>query len=310
MPRGSVLALGLALCCMPTLARADAMELALSRLRVAAGEPGCERASGTDHCPDNELFERLVAELAVAVAPPVTTPAHGIGVERFFVGLDSTLTSIESDSDHWKLGTEGDGALDGRNASPAPVLAWNRVEVRKGLPLGFEVGSAFGQEIGSSLWSVGGQLRWTPFEGFTSGWGQLPDVAVRGAVATALGSDELGLTVWALDVVCSKPFLLAPGWRAAPLLALQVLQIEAESDVVSLDPGVDAAPSYERFDDVSHWRSRMVVGGQARWAELALALSLGFDLDTPALAAAPTRASSGQPLARQLALSLSLGAIL
>lgn len=283
------------------------MDVSLSRLRVARGEAGCDPTPDARYCPDNELFERLVAELAVAAAPPVTSPAHGIGVKRFFVGLDATVTPIESDSDHWKLGTEGDGALERGNDSPAGALVWNRVELRKGLPLGFEVGSTFGQELGASLWSLGGQLRWTPFEGFASGWGRLPDVALRGAVTTAVGSDEVALTVYAADLVLSKPYLLVPGWHAAPLLGLQGLFVDASSDVVDLSP--DGEANLVRFDDVSHARWRMVVGGQARWEALALALSLMLDVDAPELAAESSTRST-DPLARRLALSMSLGAVL
>lgn len=292
--------------CLCTPARADEMDASLSRLRIAAGDAGCDAAGAASYCPDDELFERLAFDLGGALAPPVTAPAHGVGVTRFSVALDATLTPIEAGAEHWELGTRGDGAVEGRNDAPPSLLWWNRVELRKGLPFGFEAGASFGQAPGTSRWSFGGHARWTPFEGFESGWGRLPDLAVRAAVVTAVSDDALALTVYAVDLVFSKPFVLRPGWRVAPFVGAQAFLVDAESDVIDLSPGVEG--DEVRFADVAHVRGRAVAGAQARWDSFTLALSVMADLVRPDLDAMPTRSSD--PLARQLSVSLSLGAVL
>src|SRR5712671_6074927 len=92
-------------------ARADSMDLALSRLRIAGGLANCP-PSVAGFCPAQELFERLVSELAVAMAPPVNTPARSLGSRGLGLSIDTTMTSIEGRRPYWVLGTEGDGRGD------------------------------------------------------------------------------------------------------------------------------------------------------------------------------------------------------
>ena len=139
-------------------AHAFDMDPSLTRLRVPASEANC---GATDFCPADELFERLVGELGAALAPPVSAPAHTLGVANFYVGLETTMTSIRSDEAHWVLGTKGDGNPADGNPSPAGMLVVPRVVAHKGLPLGFEVGASLGRALDTALWSVGGEVRWT-----------------------------------------------------------------------------------------------------------------------------------------------------
>src|SRR5262249_42430359 len=145
--------------CWAAPARADSMDLALSRLRIVGGSEGCDQpATSLKVCPDQELFDRLMSELAVAMAPPTSGPARGGGLRSFQLTLNTTVTSIEGDRPYWALGTEGDGrGKDGGalNSSPQAVMVWNRAEARKGLPFGFEIGAALGQGLNTSLWSYG-----------------------------------------------------------------------------------------------------------------------------------------------------------
>ena len=74
------------------------MDLALSRFRtpICPGEP----RSPIQWCPDQEQFERLVSEMAVALSPPMTTPAHSLGPRGFQIGFSSTITTIDAESLH------------------------------------------------------------------------------------------------------------------------------------------------------------------------------------------------------------------
>ena len=143
------------LCTALPAARADEMDLALSRLRWHRRTAPSAGRAGAVYCGDQELFERLVSELAVAMAPPVIGPARTVGARAFQLTFGTTVTSIEGGESYWRRGTEGSHGIEsddddpetpvtsraifGVNESPQAALVWNRVQVRKGLPFGFEV---------------------------------------------------------------------------------------------------------------------------------------------------------------------------
>jgi hypothetical protein len=255
----------LSLCMAPESARGDEMDPALSRLRIARTDETCIDQRGGTFCADQELFERLAAELAVAMAPPVIGPARTIGPRAFQLTLGTTVTSIEEEQVYWKRGSEGDKGLHqprdvlatpvdesqgpalGFNESPGEALAWNHLQFRKGLPFGFEAGAMVGQGLQTSLWTLGVALKWSLFEGFRTGLGQLPDVAVQGAIAQSAGSSQMSVQLYSFDLTLSKPFVIRQTWSVSPLLGLQLLRTEAESGVIDLTPGgpplADETPS-------------------------------------------------------------------
>lgn len=335
---------------VPGLARADAMDPALSRLRIVGGREGCDAVSQPGlYCPDNELFERLVSELAVTMAPPVNLTARSVGPRGFHLGFDTTITTIEAEQHYWLRGTEGDAAsaAEELNDSPSGVLVWNRLEARKGLPLGLEVGSSVARGMSTSLWSLGLSLRWSVVEGFHSGAGKLPDVSVRGAMNRVFGTDQLSIDVYGIDLVLSKPFVLEGAWSVSPVLGGQLLVVDASSGVVDLTPGgasfdgtpppQDAfascapipghdiggeptsvactAPSPDLANDVTfeplqQVRARVLVGSQVRYQQLILGTAIHFDVSAPQVDAKPLRHLRSQSVARQVAFNVSLGVVL
>jgi hypothetical protein len=222
------------------------MDLALSRLRIIGGQNGCGAPPGaTKVCADDELFERLVSELAVSMAPPTSGPARGGGPRAFQLTLNTTVTSIEGGRAYWALGTEGDGkGVDGTslNDSPQPVMVWNRAEARKGLPFGFEIAAALGQGLNTSLWSYGLALKWALVEGFHSGYGHLPDVSLQAALDRSVGSSQATLQVFSFDVTLSKPFAIDRTWTLSPFTGVQMLWTHVESGMIDLTPGGPADP--------------------------------------------------------------------
>jgi hypothetical protein len=229
----------------PPRALAHDMDLALSRLR--RGADFCEAdniavASYASHCKDQELFERLVSEYAVAMAPPASGPARTLGARGFQLTFDTTLTGIKAGELYWVRGTEGSQKLPtdatfGQNVAPSPVLLWNRLQVRKGLPFGFEAGAAIGQGIDTSLWTLGLLLKWALFEGFRSDLGRLPDVAIQGGYSRSVGSSQATFQLASLDLTLSKPFVVEHTWMISPLLGVQTLFVDVSSGVVDLTPG-------------------------------------------------------------------------
>jgi hypothetical protein len=221
----------------PERSLAESMDPELSRLRLPPGKGGCP-GSGA-FCPNNEAFERIVSDLAVSMSPAVGSGAASLGMRGFSLRLSSSITPISGR--HWVQGSAGpDAATNSFNPSPDGALTWNRLEVRKGLPFGIEFGGSFGQGIDTSLWSFSGELRVALFEGFRSGLGALPDVAVRGAYQWMLGSREMSLQTIAFDVTLSKPYVVGGRHQLTPLIGLQALFANAKTQPIDLTPDVSA----------------------------------------------------------------------
>jgi len=320
------------------------MDLALGRLRVVAGRGDCPVSAEAQFCPNEEAFERLTSELAVSMAPPLAVPARSVGARGFALELGTTVTTLDSAGGHWKLGTEGNTIGAVANESPDQVLVWNRVTARKGLPLGFEASASVARAPQTSLWSIGVGVKLALVEGFRTGVGRLPDVALQLATTRSFGSDQVELSTHTLDLILSKPFALGAGAVITPLLGLQLLFLEAESGVVDLTPGPregedamtplsqDAFGSCQpvtrpditgtpllcnvdgtdadfindvQFDAVAHARARVAIGAQTRIGMWLISGVFAVDLIEPDLAA--TSLTSDQSISRQVAMQVSAG---
>jgi hypothetical protein len=319
-------------CWLPLLARADAMDPALERLVQRAGNGPCAPTSAASVCPDDEAFEHLASELAVSLAPPIASGAATTGPRGFYVGVSSTATPIRSSERYWAKGTRGASLADEQNRRVDGMLAWNRLDVRKGLPFGFELGSSLGYGVDTSLWLLSAELRVAVFEGFHTGLGALPDVALRGATQAMFGTSELSVRTHTLDLTISKPFVVAVRHRVTPLLALQALFVNAKSGRVDLTPGSSAwnacAPTDTRnsageldcsgaggaaelantrsFRSVNQTRVRLFVGAEERYGLLSVTATLGFDLAVPQLQT-DIPGNGPNQLMRQISFHLACG---
>jgi hypothetical protein len=330
----------------PERALAESMDPVLSRLRIASGNPGCAGDSEVRFCKDDELFERLVSELGVALAPPMVSPAASHGPSGLALAIDVTVTNVDANAAQWGR------TQAGVTGTPDPVLAWTHATVRKGLPFGLEVGTTIGRGHATSLWSLGLSLKWAIVEGFHSGIGVLPDVALQATTTRSMGLDDLTLATHTADLLLSKPLHVGRGYRIAPFLGVQLLFIEAESGLVDLSPGPDdsgsddePAPEPEdvdafgrcrpgtpdagqstplsctgdgddfvnnvQFNPVDQTRMRLFLGGELQYGLWRFSTALGFDLLAPSLEAKRREPDVTAPtLRRQLAFSISAGAVL
>jgi hypothetical protein len=298
-------------------------------------DPELSRLSNTCStglCPDNASFELLATELAGALAPTVRTGAATGGSRSFYLGLSSTASTLRSRQRYWARGTRGADPSGPQNDSVDSLLSFQRLDVRKGLPFGFEVGSSVGFGLNTSLWVIAAELKLALFEGFRSGLGALPDVALRAVAQAVVGSPQLSLHTQAFDITLSKPFVLRQEHTLTPLLALQLLFVSAHSAAVDFTPRESAwaacdpvtapsgaEPSCETmegerelrssgsFRDVSRTRVRMFLGAEERYRLLSIALTLGFDLITPPVPREAEGESLPTNLLRQFSLQLAGG---
>lgn len=230
----------------PGLACAQDMNIALSRLSVAPGSPGCP---GDAPCPDNVAYRQVMTQFGGSMIPPILAPAGTRGVRGIYVGFESWLTGIENDGDTpvgdaWFRAAEGDGGGSdtSRSRFVDSVLAWGRINVRKGLPFGFELGTNIGYLANTSYWSLGLSVKWALFEGFRTDVGWIPDVAVRGAVQTLMGDGEFNVTVPSVDIILSEPFVVANSIEITPSIMGQFAWLFVDSELVDLTPGEPVFP--------------------------------------------------------------------
>ncbi|MBX3271917.1 MAG: hypothetical protein KF729_16735 [Sandaracinaceae bacterium] len=252
--RTSALVLLTALCA-PSGAQAQTMNIAVSRLRIesqdqiAFPETPCPstftvdgRALTRDWCPDEDAWRRVMTQFGASLIPPILTQAGTRGVRGIYVGFETWLTGIDNGQEYWHRAVEGDGgsADHSRSRFVDGVLGWGRLNVRKGLPFGFELGTNIGYLANTTYWTLGLEVRWALWEGFRDGVGWIPDFAVRAAVQTLLGDGEFNVTVPSVDLILSQPIVVGNSVEITPSVFAQIAWLFADSELVDLDPDTSA----------------------------------------------------------------------
>jgi hypothetical protein len=228
---------------------AQNMNIALSRLRIEASDtpdspctPQFGGGLAREFCADEDAYRRVMSDFAGALIPPVLTPAGTRGVRGIYLGFETWLTGIDHAGEHWHRAVEGDGRDPTRDRSRFvdSVLAWGRLNVRKGLPFGFELGTSLGYLANTTYFTLGAEIRWALFEGFRDEIGWIPDVAIRGSVQTLVGDGELNVTVPSVDLIISEPFVVANTVEIVPWISAQVAFPFVDSELVDLTPETGA----------------------------------------------------------------------
>ena len=137
-------ALGFLLLSAPLVARAEPMDLAIERLVANPGAclsgdgAGRFEPTGEANCrPDNLAFKRLVNQLGFALAPNAMHTARTTGYGGIEIALEAQYTSLSSDSDYWRRGTQGSSDPSTNraatvNQSPSSLLSQYSLKLRKG----------------------------------------------------------------------------------------------------------------------------------------------------------------------------------
>ncbi|HEU4534547.1 MAG TPA: hypothetical protein VFS00_10535 [Polyangiaceae bacterium] len=276
--------------------------------------------------PDQVGFRRLVGQYAWALAPAAPREARTGGPARFFLGAEWATSSIAGGRDHWRRGVE-------RAPGAAHVVSLN---LRKGLPAGFELGASLGRVVGAAPWLAGAEARWAPLEGARFGpLGRLPDVSFGAAARTLAGASPLRLTVVAAEARLSKRWPLGAGGVVAPFVGAQQVWLFGSAAPVDATPRTDAAALCGRaapppgpdgaplcapggdgadfanellFDDVRLSRQRLLAGVTYRLDPLSAGVGLAVEPLAPASGGGPdNEALAGE--ARQVAGALEVGVL-
>jgi hypothetical protein len=222
--------------------------------QLLASIPGAQTANHYPCLPDNVAFKNLVSELGFALAPSTMHTARTTGFGGFELSLEASYTHINADDythsggshiQYWHAGTQGSTDSSGNYStvdnSPDSLLGVYTLMVRKGLPFGFELDGALGYMQNSSLWTVGGDIRWAILEGFRTGpMGYVPDLAVGSGVRTMTGTSKMYLTTIGIDAEVSKPFSTSDSGIITPYVGYQHLIILGNSAVLDSTPNVNA----------------------------------------------------------------------
>jgi len=245
-PSPLLLVVGLALS-WQAVARADKNDLSLLNL--------CLTPDGTNHCAGGSdpnaqsRYRSMMSELGVVVAPRLMTPADTLGYAGFQFSGELGITTINNNRKvsndptgiaYWN-GIEGVTSGAPNAARPSSSLTTVGGFVRKGLwfPLpAFEFGAGAIDVLGSHMYAMQGYAKIALQEGFHD-W-VLPSLAVRGSVSQLLGTSQVNMTVWGVDVLISKAFGIGGTARIEPYFGWNVLFIDARSGVIDATPKCDA----------------------------------------------------------------------
>jgi hypothetical protein len=331
---------------VPRASRADSMDPALERLvhDASGGNMSCgasgQYVAGAAPCVfDHAAFKKLVNQYGTALAPLAMYPARTTGVAGFQFAVETSLTSIDSAADYWQKGTRGSpdpntGRYPNRNDDPDSWLVLYNAHVRKGLPLGFEVGANVGYLSHTSIFSGGVDLRFALFEGFRSGFlGVLPDISLGAGVRTITGTSQFTLTVASADAMFSKPIPIADSSILTPYVGYQFLRLFVDSGAIDATPNTDALGycNYQGqssstgqpicaggspadlsnlgvFDQARITRHRIVLGLSFRYEILVLGAEFITDLIEPADANRGAEAQALAGTSRQSTIAFQLGA--
>jgi len=236
----------------PARAMADTMDPAIERLVIPRpGQPGAcvdefGRYTGGATCAlDQPAFTRLIAQYGFAFAPLAMHTARTTGFGGFHASVRGHYTSIDGGKEYWKYGTQGPrdphtNQGSSYNPSPDSWLQHYAIDVRKGLPFGFELAADIGFMPRTSILSGGIDFRWSLLEGFRTGVGGVfPDFALGGGVRTITGTSQFQLTIASFDTQVSKPIPIADSSVFTPYVGYQYIRIFGDSGLIDTTPGTD-----------------------------------------------------------------------
>lgn len=227
-------------------------------------------------------FGSLMSQIAGAIEPTVLTPANSLGSRGFYLGFESGVSQIDSESEVWRLGTHGGpNATAAGNAFPQGALTHSRGVFRKGLPFGIDLGLGIGHVYQSNLFLWSAEVKVTLFEGWFKKWPKfLPDIALQGFATTITGSREFSLTVPGGGLILSKPIVLGGSALLTPMVHARAIGMLADSELVYA-AGLPESAQITAFQRVRGYRVRIAPGLVFRYQKLVLTGSFSIDVMDP-----------------------------
>jgi hypothetical protein len=139
-------------------------------------------------------FKSLSREAGAAISYRNTAPAEPLGITGFDAGVEASAVDIKSNSSYWNKAFNGD--------APS-YLVIPRARVRKGLPLGIDVGAMYAYVPGSNIKLYGFELSKAILDGTFA----TPALGIRGTYTRLAGVSDLDLQTAGVDACISKGIL-------------------------------------------------------------------------------------------------------
>ena len=180
----------------------------------------------------HEKYRNLMSQLGVVFAPVFLSPAETLGYMGHALGVNYSLTTIDSKAVYWKEGMEG---------TPGFAMQTIGFEYRKGMwfPLpGFEIGGGLKYLPDSHMYAPHIMAKFSINEGYFKL--PIPAIAVRGYGARVMGNTDVDLTIASVDVSLSKSFGLLSTVNATVYAGYNYLMIIPDSKVIDFTPGIDS----------------------------------------------------------------------
>lgn len=160
---------------------------------------------------DQGQFEDLAENLGAATHYKGVTPAEGLGIIGFDVGVGLANTDI----DETLFDQASDGSFDGSGFNLA------RLHVHKGLPFGLDIGASVASGIDNDVRVLGAELRYS----IVSGGVVSPSLGIRASYSQVAGIDDLDVNNAALELTVSKGFLML-----TPYAGIGIVRTTADAD--------------------------------------------------------------------------------
>jgi hypothetical protein len=150
-------------------------------------------------------FESLTKEAGTALAYRNLAPAEPLGITGFDIGVEASAMSIDENSEYWRAAFGND--------APA-YLVVSRIRVRKGLPLGIDIGAMYSYVPNSNVKLYGAELS----KAILDGGAATPALGVRATYTKMTGVDDMGLQTYGVDASISKGILFLTPYAGVGML--------------------------------------------------------------------------------------------
>jgi hypothetical protein len=161
-------------------------------------------------------FRALAEDVGAAVSYKPMIPSEGLGITGFDLGVSASATEVSNRATLIKAA----GGQDVPKRLPVGAL-----RVAKGLPFDIDIGAVAMTVPDTNVRAAGGELRWA----FVGGNAVLPAVALRAAMTSVSGVDQLKLRTTSVDLSISKGILFL-----TPYAGIGRVEIDAKAPGTTL----------------------------------------------------------------------------
>lgn len=167
--------------------------------------PGVAADIGFFNGLEQGAFKSLSKEAGAALGYRNMAPAAPLGITGFDIGVEASAISINKNSTHW--------AAAFNNDAPSYLII-PKIRVRKGLPLGIDIGAMYSYVPGSNVKLYGAELSKSILEGGVT----TPAVGIRATYTKLAGVNDLGLQTYGIDASVSKGFVIVTPYAGAGMM--------------------------------------------------------------------------------------------